>query len=123
MGRDLGVTPEWLRTLVSIHAPVWGATDDAGDVELRHLVSIHAPVWGATDGSGRLADPLKFQSTRPYGARHQFQLVMSIFEQFQSTRPYGARQTAPPRLLIVLSFNPRARMGRDEELCEILNAR
>ena len=36
-------------TVVSIHAPVWGATGgflhNNGDI----TVSIHAPVWGATN--------------------------------------------------------------------------
>ena len=35
--------------LVSIHAPVWGATaDDVMFLPRLQRVSIHAPVWGAT---------------------------------------------------------------------------
>ena len=34
--------------LISIHAPVWGATN-ISDVRKRiEKISIHAPVWGAT---------------------------------------------------------------------------
>ena len=33
---------------VSIHAPVWGATQLRISYELGERVSIHAPVWGAT---------------------------------------------------------------------------
>ena len=33
---------------VSIHAPVWGATDDVLANRPVPVVSIHAPVWGAT---------------------------------------------------------------------------
>ncbi len=33
---------------VSIHAPVWGATDVIERKEVINGVSIHAPVWGAT---------------------------------------------------------------------------
>ena len=34
--------------LVSIHAPVWGATLQNVMHSVLFLVSIHAPVWGAT---------------------------------------------------------------------------
>ena len=33
---------------ISIHAPVWGATEVACDVFANIHISIHAPVWGAT---------------------------------------------------------------------------
>ena len=33
---------------VSIHAPVWGATGRAAYNRAEYWVSIHAPVWGAT---------------------------------------------------------------------------
>ena len=79
---------------------------------------------------------IKFQSTRPYGARrcwHGFQhgkVVVSIHAPvrgathfgapnstpaslFQSTRPYGARRTLHRRRTPSLCFNPRARTGRD----------
>ena len=48
MGCDLKVIClVWVR-LVSIHAPVWGATGFGGDGKHTNDVSIHAPVWGAT---------------------------------------------------------------------------
>ena len=34
--------------IVSIHAPVWGATIEKNEIFARVTVSIHAPVWGAT---------------------------------------------------------------------------
>ena len=33
---------------VSIHAPVWGATEYIQKRKEEYAVSIHAPVWGAT---------------------------------------------------------------------------
>ena len=36
------------KAAVSIHAPVWGATDFAIFFDIPINVSIHAPVWGAT---------------------------------------------------------------------------
>ena len=100
-------------------------------------VSIHAPAWGATlaeitrpDGStgfnprarvGRdgiaswLADEcLKFQSTRPRGARRagpasrQRSLSVSIH-----APAWGATTPCAARCLRRFCFNPRARVGRD----------
>ena len=48
--------------IVSIHAPVWGATNLAGLPLPNVLVSIHAPVWGAT----------------PYIDGHQWTVIVSI---------------------------------------------
>ena len=36
--------------VVSIHAPVWGATKEWIKRLESEIVSIHAPVWGATAG-------------------------------------------------------------------------
>ena len=33
---------------ISIHAPVWGATNYFNYVLIQSFISIHAPVWGAT---------------------------------------------------------------------------
>jgi len=69
MGRDFPHDQGHERGHVSIHAPVWGAT-------YRRLVGVPA---------------FKFQSTRPYGARHVLDAQALTWNQFQSTRPYGAR--------------------------------
>ena len=97
---------------VSIHAPVWGATDWYQGVEFVCDVSIHAPVWGAT----------------------MFPIVNHKFIQFQSTHPCGVRPTlarlpmgkvvsihAPVwgatlfhfHLVPSYGFNPRTRVGCD----------
>ena len=34
--------------MISIHAPVWGATVLSRRVRVGNGISIHAPVWGAT---------------------------------------------------------------------------
>jgi hypothetical protein len=101
-------------TLVSIHAPTWGATSQSARDHRRAVVSIHAPTWGATallqyqrnvsDVSihaptwGATASiPLpslessKFQSTRPRGARRRHSKNPIRLDMFQSTRPLGAR--------------------------------
>ena len=35
-------------SIISIHAPAWGATNLLWDVSLAQRISIHAPAWGAT---------------------------------------------------------------------------
>ena len=55
--------------LISIHAPMWGATPKVPQVAVEFYISIHAPMWGAT----RLAEAKEkgniFQSTHPCGVR------------------------------------------------------
>ncbi len=60
------------------------------------LVSIHAPVWGATERLREARMRPKFQSTRPCGARHEVTFTSAV---------------------CILCFNPRARVGRDRNLC------
>ncbi len=156
-GRDLRITPQWQTGAVSIHAPAGGATFIAGlatrlsqcfNPRARGgrdllsfawcwtgLVSIHAPAGGATICRSANGYRLKFQSTRPRGARPQSPLLslssprfqstrprgarplthahLSLDHGFQSTRPRGARPTFGCRRLRGCSFNPRARGGRD----------
>ena len=100
--------------LVSIHAPVRGATRARYRGRQRRRVSIHAPVRGATSNemnsntsqlsfnprarAGRDVNSLPkgqtfamFQSTRPCGARPMPMVVSTSMIEFQSTRPCGAR--------------------------------
>ncbi len=80
--------------VVSIHAPVKGATLASGDWERPQLVSIHAPVKGAT-------------RTRPcYGHANCF-----------NPRAREGRDANPGIVNAwYLGFNPRAREGRDRRL-------
>ena len=102
-------------SIVSIHAPVWGAKLTLCDKICRQgcfnprtrvgcessvivlmdnlKVSIHAPVWGA-NGSLRL------------------DLIVSVF---QSTHPCGVRTNRQAKQPNGACFNPRTRVG-----CEIL---
>jgi hypothetical protein len=83
---------------------------------LVSMVSIHAPTWGATFSTSWLRSPTEFQSTRPRGARPEADVRAVFTELFQSTRPCGARRPRPPRSRSTTSFNPRARVGRDRLL-------
>ncbi len=103
----------------------------------RHLsVSIHAPARGATLLEAAAGVESTFQSTRPRGARLYGKQFFVNPELFQSTRPRGARPDISIRIIdqltvsihapargatavtlaarpITMSFNPRARAGRD----------
>ena len=79
------------KTLVSIHAPAWGATIFLSDSIVSRKVSIHAPAWGATGGRGKSSLELMFQSTPPRGGRR-------YTEDIYLSRP---------------CFNPRPRVGGD----------
>ncbi len=113
-GATQTVWPSGDKILVSIHAPAWGATSANLDFARQQFVSIHAPAWGATL-SQRIRQGVKkvFQSTRPRGARRRCTSTMDSGRLFQSTRPRGARPILEDRRIQVLSFNPRARVGRD----------
>ncbi len=78
-------------------------------------VSIHAPARGATTIVATASHVVKFQSTRPHGARRKTMSFHTTRYWFQSTRPHGAR---PIRRWIpstsLSGFNPRARTGRDK---------
>ena len=54
---------------VSIHAPVWGATNQTNSLFSKARVSIHAPVWGATSSPTSAFIDKWFQSTHPCGVR------------------------------------------------------
>ena len=54
-------------------------------------VSIHAPAGGATANNLETARSIKFQSTRPRGARLDNVGLLNTDVAFQSTRPRGAR--------------------------------
>ena len=127
-------------------------------LQAPYAVSIHAPARGATwpgnpgrSGGRRFnprartgrddepellpVDDIKFQSTRPHGARHATRNgyeIVTTFQStrphgarrqrqrqrqcpglFQSTRPHGARRASTVQCSPCTGFNPRARTGRD----------
>ena len=82
----------WQRQAVSIHAPVRGATP--GLNVLQHLceVSIHAPVRGATTCSGRRSPATpRFNPRTRTGCDHFRSPMLRAAPEFQSTHPYGVR--------------------------------
>ena len=78
-------------SLVSIHAPAWGATSPLNEYTMTFKVSIHAPAWGATSVNYENGKKLQVSIHAPaWGATAHFK-----------------NETA------LLCFNPRARVGRD----------
>ena len=78
-------------------------------------VSIHAPARGATEWKRRVVMRwLRFQSTRPRGARRFILCYLRVSLKFQSTRLRGARRYYHGlHEWDISGFNPRAREGRD----------
>ena len=56
------------------------------------LISIHAPVWGATNGKVQAYNLLVFQFTLPCGERRVFLVFFKHYSEFQFTLPCGERQ-------------------------------
>ena len=89
--------------------------DSAGDaLGFSDTVSTHAPARGATCSVVAAQDnDLRFQLTRPRGARLVRAFAFAEPDLFQLTRPRGAR----PELIVIddlgKGFNSRAREGRD----------
>ena len=113
-GVRLGHTVDSIKSFVSIHAPVWGAT-----VELKKAienysfnprtrvgcdhwkklgyaslqVSIHAPVWGATSKLLRLVSMACFNPRTRVGC-DSLKQCKTTSQMFQSTHPCGVRHVS-----------------------------
>ena len=78
------------------------------------LVSIHAPVWGATENGYELMSSIKFQSTLPYGERPSPGFPMySASSCFNPRSRMGSDYAGIREDSGRDSFNPRSRMGSD----------
>ena len=99
--------------IISIHAPVKGATCIPFVAFSLRDISIHAPVKGAT--LYILSNPLDvvFQSTLPWRERHGKYLVNEEQYKFQSTLPWRERHKNLNIDIIFFNFNPRSREGSD----------
>ena len=125
------------KSLISIHAPTWGATLVKRKKSVKPCISIHAPTWGATNFDKINQKICKFQSTHPRGVRPPFfnYFVNSlhfnprthvgcdlwVFHlqktsiEFQSTHPRGVRLPISRDLICRMNFNPRTHVGCDPE--------
>ena len=128
---DIGL----LTTLISIHAPTWGAT-----FYLAEMMSYLAFQSTHPRGVRRTYNPASdvtttFQSTHPRGVRRILSMVSNVMRQFQSTHPRGVRQlprerrdpvprfqsthphgvrpTSSLKSMTGYDFNPRTHVGCD----------
>jgi len=78
---------------VSTHAPAWGATTNGLPIRSMCTVSTHAPAWGATVTPffGLGLTP-RFNSRARVGRDGYLRTRRRIYRLFQLTRPRGARQ-------------------------------
>ena len=80
------------------------------------MVSIHAPVRGATIPRAGSHPFRQFQSTRPCGARHLEKGLKGAKNGVSIHAPVrGATETYSLLDEVKWSFNPRARAGRDHQ--------
>ena len=106
---------------VSIHAPVWGATERAEKIWGFVYVSIHAPVWGATIPQTDDCQMLGFQSTLPYGERPRCQEKENRIDSCFNPRSRMGSDSPPFKTgMETVGFNPRSRMGSDVYLTSAL---
>ena len=68
------------------------------------MVSIHAPVRGATTRNVRLSMAVWFQSTLPCGERLTVGEMCKSLKVFQSTLPCGERQTVKSVPAVIAEF-------------------
>ncbi len=100
--------------MVSIHAPVWGATHSATITSQDQAVSIHAPVWGATYSLPALSKRGRVSIHAPvWGATETAKIDGSRFSVSIHAPVWGATAEAWKNTADRISFNPRARVGRD----------
>ena len=93
-GATFGFTLQFHVPDVSIHAPAWGATASTLIQLFMVAVSIHAPAWGATKAAAAIKSLGYVSIHAPaWGATNP------------SYAPYPS----------ISSFNPRSRMGSDQD--------
>ncbi len=114
VGRDAPPDRQQQSHKVSIHAPAWGATVSQRPYRRVDPVSIHAPAWGATHIGGATVPTLEVSIHAPaWGATcappwKRARCGVSIH-----APAWGATSASARFNPWAVSFNPRARVGRD----------
>ena len=104
---------------ISIHAPTWGATEDAKFTYFLTSISIHAPTWGATSGASMEAPRVsEFQSTHPRGVRRcPLTLSRHRHPHFNPRTHVGCDSSVWMTSTRFGYFNPRTHVGCDPCRC------
>ena len=83
------------------------------DVDPSTVVSIHAPAWGATLDYSQRATFFAFQSTHPRGVRLTFVSVVTKARCFNPRTRVGCDESKQLSIRQLNRFNPRTRVGCD----------
>ena len=116
MGRDyICLSPFSSIYGISIHAPAWGATSPYIYIRVCIHISIHAPAWGATWLRRVVSNPQHFISIHApaWGATFTGDPVIKWFNYFNPRTRMGRDDQHHFRPVPGRYFNPRTRMGRD----------
>ena len=99
--------------IVSIHAPVWGATTSMLKIHKTHKVSIHAPVWGATINSRSIKSLSRVSIHAPVWGATVINAKKEVSSSFNPRTRVGCDLIGCLTLLTIQCFNPRTRVGCD----------
>ena len=113
MGCDSPVLRPKPRKKVSIHAPTWGATQQAHSEYLQPKFQSTHPHGVRLQITYHVIQIRMFQSTHPHGVRHKATADAYTNGWFQSTHPHGVRLLVNDRVNVNNGFNPRTHMGCD----------
>ena len=103
--------------VVSIHAPLRGATSVACCTDPVRSVSIHAPLRGATSTDGvQMGQTCRIRVSihAPLRGATSCSNNSGWQQKFQSTLPCGVRQLQASVPMLIQRFNPRSLAGSDE---------
>ena len=113
-GRRAFVLIHGVSHIVSIHAPVRGATSHIFYVSNYHLVSIHAPVRGATDTYQGLGEYLRVSIHAPVRGATAHSALNRLLAGVSIHAPVRGATIRKPAVAYQLKrFNPRPRAGGD----------
>ena len=100
-----------IRQLISIHAPTWGATFRIVFLPVNYHISIHAPTWGATSATAKIPQKLLYFNPRTHvGCDYIASFTNGVENKFQSTHPRGVRlcnSQDTPKVVVFQSTHPR----------------
>ena len=102
-----------IEIIVSIHAPLRGATFRYRGDDIFLDVSIHAPLRGATPCIVDRNPPRPFQSTHPCGVRLDRATKQTRSLRFNPRTPAGCDGSGSSGSSLTSSFNPRTPAGCD----------
>ena len=121
VGRDVSVDRQPAGARVSIHAPTWGATGTLLAVAISCSVSIHAPTWGATRPISIASSARRVSIHAPtWGATSLSALQGTTVNVSIHAPTWGATTSARCLRYSHVGFNPRAHVGRDTLLSQIV---